>query len=120
MGKVIIIVFVFVILGFLFVFPLIVLGHTEGKKKKLRDQWLRQHELRITAEFKYIQSDLSDESRYRLVCVSSGGEKFHSDWLKSDPTPFMAPYKTFVIIVNPKNHEDYIFDVSWQLMQFVS
>jgi hypothetical protein len=94
------------------------------QKRELHKKWMLENAVVMEATFVSIHySSNNDDSIYQLVCegddLKGGKKKYYSQWLAINPKPFMAPYKTFTVHVNPRNSDDYFFTVPWQLLQFV-
>jgi hypothetical protein len=96
----------------------------EKQKREFHKKWMLENAIVLEAEYLCVHtSSNNDDTVYQLVCEASdlkgGKRKYYSQRLAINPKPFLAPYKTFTVRVNPGNSDDYLFTVPWQLLQFV-
>jgi hypothetical protein len=121
-GFVLFLLFAILVGGAVILFSLF--APEEKQKRELHKKWMLENAVVMEATFVSVHcSSNNDDSIYRLVCegddLKGGKKKYYSQWLAINPKPFMAPYKTFTVHVNPQNSDDYFFTVPWQLLQFV-
>jgi hypothetical protein len=97
----------------------------EKQKRELHEKWMLENAIIVEAHFTRIETSTNDDNTiYRLECegddLRGGKRTYYSQWMAGNPQPFMAPYKTFTLRVNPHNSDHYLFTVPWQLLQFVT